>query len=203
MANESGKILIESKEEEKLVQYYVDIINNEYKPSSKAQIAFLMQLLNTKITQVENREKTKKGIHYFLRIGILVLSGMSTVLLGLKIDFSTDVVLILTAIITLFSSLATFWDIENYWVRLKVMSTNLKALRYKYTFAVEGGEVIKNGQAKVFLDEFLLIHSDGYWENYLSSLNKIRDTARAKDEQSGQTESATHDPSISSSGPIT
>ena len=88
------------------------------------------------------------------------------------IPFSSNIVLIFTATITFLSALAAFWDIENYWVRLKVMLNNLKSLRYKYTFAVEGGEVKNNGQLKLFLDEFLLIHGDGYWENYLNSLSK-------------------------------
>ena len=204
MANESRNILIQSEEEKKLVKFYIDIVNNQYKPSSEAQIAFLMQLLNTKILQVEGKEKSKKSIHYFLRIGILILSGVSTVLLGLK-DwkpyFSTDIVLILTAIITLFSALSTFWDIESYWVRVKLMLNNLKALRYKFTFFVEGEEAIKNGQIKAFLDEFLLIHSDGYWENYLNSLNKIKDSVMSKDEQPSQIAPATDGLSISGDKP--
>ena len=79
----------------------------------------MMQLLNTKISQIEPKTIEKKMYHYLLRIGIMLLSAISTIILGLKnfIEISTNFVLIFTSLITFMSALAAFWDIETNWIR--------------------------------------------------------------------------------------
>jgi Protein of unknown function (DUF4231) len=184
MANESSTIFSQKEEEEKLVRFYKNVIDNKYEKSTDSQKEFLMQLLNTKITQIEPKVDKAKEIHYLLRISVLVFSAISTIILGLKFQGDTfklingiiispaNIALILTSIITFLSTLAIFWDIENYWVRLKISLNKLKSLRYRYVFEVMGEATINNYELSRFLKDFIAIQEDEYWENYFASLDK-------------------------------
>ncbi|PWJ57481.1 uncharacterized protein DUF4231 [Dyadobacter jejuensis] len=138
----------------------------------------MMQLLNTKITQIEPKTDRTKWIHFLLRIGVLGFSAISTILLGLKGNRPgwdtqlSNVVLILTATVTFMSALASFWDIENYWVRLKIMLNRLKTLRYEFVFRVMENKEMSNQTLKEFLDRFVATQEDEYWDQFYKHLNK-------------------------------
>ena len=112
----------------------------------------MMQLLNTKISQIEPKTIEKKMYHYLLRIGIMLLSAISTIILGLKnfIEISTNFVLIFTSLITFMSALAAFWDIETNWIRLKIMLNKLKVLRYEYAFRLQRNSYISKEETESF-----------------------------------------------------
>ncbi len=178
MANETQKDFNEKEENLKLTQIYKSLVDGTYVATPEAQRSLMMQLLNTKITQIEAKTRYKKYIHYTLRIGILVLSSISSIVLGLKLDhcnwvkIASNTALILTSMVTFLSSLAIFWDIETYWIRLKIMLNKLKRLRYEYTFeAVEGGK-LSDKEIIPYLEKFIAIQSDEYWENYFDSIKK-------------------------------
>jgi hypothetical protein len=178
MRYESSKKLKQKEEEERLAAYYQNIISQKYSISTEAQKEFMMQLINTKISKIGPRTYRAKIIHYTLRIGILVLSAVSTIILGLKYDgqswnlVSSNLALALTATVTFLSALASFWDIENYWIRLKVMENKLKQLRYEFVFSVMGEKDLPNTKLKDFLDRFIAIQADEYWENYFTSMER-------------------------------
>jgi Protein of unknown function (DUF4231) len=179
MSNESKKFFDKRDQEEKLVKFYDDLISGNANPSTEYQKQFLLQLLNTKISQLEPKTNKKKNLHFFLRIVIMILSGTSTILLGYKFDNTTglstnlnNITLIITAAVTLLSSLAVFWDIENYWVRNKIMLNKLKELRYEYVFFLTGNSNIETKDLKEYLDKFLTNLGDEYWEKFLKDVRK-------------------------------
>lgn len=174
MSNESQNRLNKDQEEEKLLMYYRDILAGTLPASPETQKKFILQLLNTKITQLEPKTTHCKYLHYVLKIVTMVLSGLSTVILGLKLSTPLlahdDLALICTAIVTFLASLATFWDIENYWIRNKIMLNRLKELRYEYTFFLAGGQSEINSELKGYLNKFLATMGDEYWEKFLKNL---------------------------------
>src|SRR5687768_8452820 len=106
MANET-KIKHSPREQaDLLITFYNDILNGDTKPSIEYQKKFLLQLLNTKISMLEKKAGQKKILHFGLRVTAMFLSGLTTVLLGLKINgngFSSSVsniTLIITAVVT-------------------------------------------------------------------------------------------------------
>lgn len=182
MSNESQKLFSSKKESEKLVAIYNDILSDKSEPSFKTQKKFLLQLLNTKISQLEPRTIRIKKINYGLKISVMLLSAISTVVLGLKIsgvsnwpDTSANVALITTAMVTFLSSLAIFWDTENYWIRNKIMLNKLKELRYEYVFYLEGNEKIEQSEMRSFLNKFLSALGDEYWEKFLKNVRSAED----------------------------
>lgn len=179
MANETTKFLNKNDEEEKLVNYYKEILDGKTTPSIENQKKFLLQLLNTKISQLEPKTIRIKQIHYFLRISVMLLSGITTVILGLSFSGSkwwsanyTNTALCITAAVTFLSGMAVFWDTENYWIRNKIMLNKLKELRYEYVFFIEGDKNIQTSEIKTFLDKFLTNLGDEYWEKFLKDVNK-------------------------------
>ena len=178
MANESSNIFNQRDEELKLVKYYQHIVEKRYEISTDAQKGFMMQLLNTKISQIEPQTNRAKIRHYILRIGVFLFSAISTIVLGLQSNDrcwpinSSNIALILTAIITFLSALASFWDTEAYWIRLKVMLNKLKQLRYEFAFNAVGEKALNNDHLKIYLDKFIAIQADEYWENYVNAMDK-------------------------------
>jgi hypothetical protein len=179
MSNESKDFLKKEEQEEKLISFYKEVLNGGTKPSVEHQKKFLLQLLNTKISQIEPKTNNRKMLHYFLRITVMVLSGISTVILGLKFGNSeglsrnlSNITLAITAVITFLSGLAVFWDTENYWVRNKIMLNKLKELRYEYVFFLVGKEDIETKDLKEYLDKFLVNLGDEYWEKFLKDVRK-------------------------------
>lgn len=168
------------EEEAKLIQYYTELLDEKTIPSVARQKTFLLQLLITKISQLEPKTTRIRFINSGLRIAVMVLSAISTVILGLKltaVNWSThasNTALVITAIVTFLSGLIVFWDTENYWIRNKIMLNKLKELRYEYAFYLEGVVVPNSGHLKKFLDKFLDALGDEYWEKFLKN---IRETA--------------------------
>lgn len=185
MSNETKHLFSPIEEERKLVSFYLDLLDGKAQPSTEYQKQFLLQLLNTKIAVLEQKTDDRKKLHYFLRISVMVLSGLSTVLLGLKFNGNTglsenlsNITLAITATATLLSSLAVFWDIENYWIRHKVMLNKLKEIRYEYAFFLAGSAEPPSAELKQFLDKFLTNLGDEYWEKFLKD---IRNTGTASE----------------------
>ena len=84
MSNESKTSFTVKKENDKLTNFYKDIVEGKLDPSLDNQKKFMLQLLNTKITQLEPKTDRIKIIHYGLKITVMLLSGLSTVILGIK-----------------------------------------------------------------------------------------------------------------------
>jgi hypothetical protein len=79
-----------------------------------------------------------KWITYGLRIPVFILGAASTVILGYQMpgsDYqivSRNIALVLSATITVLVGLASFWDIEAYWLRNRLRLAQLEALREEY-----------------------------------------------------------------------
>jgi hypothetical protein len=182
MSNEAKGIYSQEEQEKLLVQFYGDILNGKDEPSSHYQKKFLLQLLNTKISQVEPKTGRIKNLHYFLRITVMVFSAATTILLGLKTGDSllmtrnvNNIALIISSVITFLSGLAVFWDTENYWIRNKIMLNKLKEIRYEYVFYLSGSTETKTAELRPFLEKFLNSLGDEYWEKFLKDVKKTPD----------------------------
>jgi hypothetical protein len=183
MANETHKLLTPKEESIKLHDLYVALINGEINPSTEQQKKTMMQLLNTKVTILDQQTNKIKYLHYGLRISAMFLSGLATVILGLKFtgdqnnnwpEISSNFALIITAIVTFLSGLSVFWDTDNYWKRVKVMLNKLKELRYEYAFLISG-EHVNQRELRDILDKYLNALGDEYWENLLKNASKTKD----------------------------
>jgi len=188
MSNETHGLLNPGEESKKLHQLYVALINGKIEPSTDQQKRTMMQLLNTKVTVLDQKTNKIKYLHYTLRISAMLLSGIATVILGLKFTnndnsnwpvISSNLALGITATVTFLTGLSVFWDTDNYWKRVKVMLNKLKELRYEYAFLISG-EDIKQKDLKDILNRYLDALGDEYWENLLKSASKTKDEDKNK-----------------------
>lgn len=188
MSNETHGLLDPGEESKKLHQLYVALINGKIEPSTDQQKKTMMQLLNTKVTVLDQKTNRIKYLHYTLRISAMLLSGIATVILGLKFTnnansswpvISSNLALGITATVTFLTGLSVFWDTDNYWKRVKVMLNKLKELRYEYAFLISG-ENIKQKDLKDILNRYLDALGDEYWENLLKSASKTKDEDKNK-----------------------
>ena len=188
MSNETHGLLNPGEESKKLHQLYVALINDKIEPSTDQQKKTMMQLLNTKVTILDQKTSRIKYLHYTLRISAMLLSGIATVILGLKFTnndnsnwpvISSNLALGITATVTFLTGLSVFWDTDNYWKRVKVMLNKLKELRYEYAFLISG-ENIKQKDLRDILNRYLDALGDEYWENLLKNASKTKDEDKNK-----------------------
>lgn len=179
MSIESRNHYRRKEQEILLIDFYNAILDGKDQPSTDYQKKFLLQLLNTKISQLEPKTARIKKVHYFLRIIVMLFSGLTTILLGLKLDNAivlsrslSNTALILSAVITFLSGLAVFWDIENYWIRNKIMLNKLKEVRYEYVFFLAGSPEPKSTELRLFLEKFIANLGDEYWEKFLKDVRR-------------------------------
>ncbi len=182
MSNEGTKFYRKEEQEELLINFYNAILKGDTEPSVHQQEKFVLQLLNTKISQLEPRTKRIKAINYALHITVMLFSGVTTVLLGLKLGDNADLsrsfgnaALIVSASMTFLSGLAVFWDIENYWIRNKIMLNMLKEIRYEYVFFLSGNPEPRSIELRSFLERFLSSLGDEYWEKFLKDIKTESD----------------------------
>ena len=183
MSNETHGLLNPGEESKKLHQLYIALINGKIEPSTDQQKKTMMQLLNTKVTVLDQKTSRIKYLHYTLRISAMLLSGIATVILGLKFTnddnsnwpvISSNLALGITATVTFLTGLSVFWDTDNYWKRVKVMLNKLKELRYEYAFLISG-ENLKQKDLKDILNRYLDALGDEYWENLLKNASKVKE----------------------------
>ncbi|MGY2119776.1 SLATT domain-containing protein [Nocardia gipuzkoensis] len=153
----------------------------------------LTHLLSKTIAKHDKRKNQLRRANWTLRIGAMVLGGISTVILGLQIDsdsytlVSRNIALVISAVLTLITSLHSFWDLDNYWLKRKVIYNELVLLGERLDFLKASDSPIKEIELNKLFSNYLEIlgkHSE-YWEMYLnkggepSSTQADTDTSRS------------------------
>jgi hypothetical protein len=173
MANETKRYTNSKEEEAKLVALYRQLKEGQAPPSPGLQRQLLFQLLDTKVAQLDQITDRLKLIRNVLRIATLACSGLAMVALGLKGEWlspklAPDLALVLTATATFLGSLAALWEVDNYWLRNKVMLNKLKELRYRFAFVITETAGGRTDDVKTIFDEVICTLGDEYWEKMLN-----------------------------------
>ena len=101
-----GIIFDETEEARKLASVYMEIADGrgEHNPAT----CFFMQLLNKQIAEVENKGRRAKLQHHTLAILGLLFSGLTTLILGLKLSQNPNLGFSQENTALFFSTSATF-----------------------------------------------------------------------------------------------
>jgi hypothetical protein len=133
----------------------------------------LLHEVDSAIVRLETRTRKMKHLRYLFRIGVMLLSGSSTVLLGLNVnrsgyaEWSRNVALAIGALTTFLAGIAAFWDVDRYWLASKARLSRLRMLRHRYRFAISGATgALSNDDAQRYQQQFLSIEEQeaDYWE---------------------------------------
>jgi len=102
--------------------------------------------INESIREFTKRRKRMFNIVRWFKYPLVVLTVLLTITLGLNLDGYSEVLglnpataqknigLIIGAIITGLTTLMTFWNVEEYWIKNKVIELQLKSLLNKLQF---------------------------------------------------------------------
>ncbi|MCK8481153.1 DUF4231 domain-containing protein [Psychroserpens algicola] len=138
------------------------------------QINFLENALK------QNRAKYSVQRRYMFRLvklykyPLVVLSAISTIVLGLQlgenielIQWQKNIALVITAAITLLTTLMTFWNIEEYWIQNKVIEQQLEILQQKFEYEKSKG--FSQDMLKAIFSELqnVIGQHHTYWKNAL------------------------------------
>src|SRR6185295_18616706 len=141
------------------------------------QESFLFECLDQSVEKYRADSRRLKRWTYVFRIALLVLSGTSTVLLGLSVQdsrytiWSRNIALMLGAVSTFIVGLSAFWNIESYWMKQKVLFARVRALRERCRFLqAETGALTGQQTSDAFLEYRALMEDRiDYWEKATSS----------------------------------
>ncbi len=88
---------------------------------------------------------------------IVVLAALSTIVLGLELGtcmivYQKNIALVLGAIITGLTTMMTFWNVEEYWLKSKVIELQLISLKNSFEFEKRAG--IDEDRLKEFFKQY-------------------------------------------------
>lgn len=138
--------------------------------------AFLFQRLDEAVTKYGVEARKLKFWTYAIKITILFLAGSSTVLLGWSpVDnpyytvWSRNMALALGAVSTFIIGISTFWNVENYWLKQKVLFAKVRALKERCFFLKSKGMLSEQAIDDIF-NEYRAMMDDriDYWESLAS-----------------------------------
>lgn len=136
------------------------------------QIKILEQLINDNKHKYSRQRKYMFKLVKWYKYPLVVLSALSTVVLGLQIEndwiqWQKNIALVITAAITLLTTLMTFWNIEEYWLQNKVVEQQLDMLKQKFYYEKAKGfdeEMIEN----IFNElQNVIGQQHSYWKSVL------------------------------------
>lgn len=137
------------------------------------QQKLLFQLLDSTVEKHRVQAKYLKILKNSSHILTLILATASTVLLGLNIPgdpgylvWSRNLALVFGALSTFVVGLGTFWSLETYWLRNKVLLARVLALREWCQFRQANSGVLSAEEITQAFDEYraLMYGQIEYWE---------------------------------------
>jgi hypothetical protein len=161
---------------------------NKYDASHLLTKSEQLSLLLINITY--DIDRYEEGSSYYFngvrvyKYSTMILSGISTILLGLSFkdihfkydniypELSKNIAFIIGAIITIYTGLMTYWNIEKYWLQNKSVVNKLRALRDEIENEDTAQKLTEDEIQKKF-DKYQLIKDEfyKYWEGALSGRN--------------------------------
>nr|WP_299387881.1 DUF4231 domain-containing protein [Allomuricauda sp.] len=138
------------------------------------QVEFLEKALeNSKLKYSRQRKYMFKLVKLY-KYPIVVLSALSTIALGLQfeghpefIEWQKNIALVITAVVTLLTTLLTFWNLEEYWLHNKVIEQQLELLQQKFEFEKAKG-LDQKAIDKIFSEFNSVVgQQNTYWKNAL------------------------------------
>jgi hypothetical protein len=168
---------------------------NSFRPRKKynaedlkdqSQLVLLLEKITYDIERFdESASFYFNGVRVY-KYSTMILAGVSTILLGLNVnlkpnflpkdfvalypDIAKNVAFIIGAIITVYSGLMTYWNIEKYWLQNKSVANKLRTLKDKIENEDKAGKLTPE-EIQARFDDYQDVKNDfyKYWEGALSA----------------------------------
>ncbi len=151
----------------------------------------LMNLLETAVLKHTRKKDRARRASWFLKIAVMLLGMIATIFLGLTfkegsayITFSRNAALICTALSAFLAGLASFWNVDHYWIKRKVIVTQLEELLDELEFSRASTAALSNDQIKSFFHSYrdVVRQQTEYWEGVLASTPTAKEPSKAADD---------------------
>lgn len=151
----------------------------------------LKKLLEDALVKHTRRKDIVRRISWSLKIAVMLLGMIATIILGLSfkegsnyVIYSRNGALICTALSTFLAGLASFWDIDHYWIKRKVIVTQLEGLLEEFAFCRASTTDLSDDQIQGFFQRYqdIVQQQTEYWERKLAGTpTAIKSSATADD----------------------
>ncbi|PZR28668.1 MAG: hypothetical protein DI535_05905 [Citrobacter freundii] len=166
-----------------------------FKPRQQYNEKYLLNKDNKKLLLLlinisSDIERFEEAASYFFngvrvyKYSTMILSGISTILLGLSFktisipyqdvfpEATKNIAFVIGAIVTVYSGLMTYWNIEKYWLQNKSVENKLRALKDEIENEDRSG-TMSNETAQKYFEKYQLIKAEfyKYWDGALSGRN--------------------------------
>ncbi len=157
-------------------------------------VEHLASLLETAVEKHTRRKDFVRRVSWSLKISVMLLGMIATIILGLSfkdgsdyITYSRNAALICTALSTFLAGLASFSNVDHYWIKRKVIVSQLEALLEEFSFLRASAGVLSDQQVQSFFQRYqdVIQQQTEYWEGMLAKTpnTKMQATPTDKNEQ--------------------
>jgi hypothetical protein len=146
-----------------------DITANIQQQHPDVRVRFLLSKILRHQTYSERKSQRLKSSTYLLKFSTLFLAAASTIVLGLDSAFlvphAKNIALVLGALMTLLGAIASFLNIEEYWMRNNAIHLRLKALRDRLVYLTADLQQIENAVLQQIINDYQAITESNinYW----------------------------------------
>ena len=140
------------------------------------QIKYLEKAINDSKRKYSNQRRHMFKLVKWYKYPLVLLSALSTIALGLQlgaeyVEMQKNIALVITAGITLLTTLMTSWKVEEYWLQNKVIEQELEILQQKFEYEKTKG--ISAEKADQIFKELkgILGQQHSYWKGALDDLS--------------------------------
>ncbi|QLG87433.1 DUF4231 domain-containing protein [Chitinibacter bivalviorum] len=125
----------------------------------------------------ERKSRRLKRSTYFFKFSMLILATISTIVLGLDAaglqPYAKNIALVLGALITLLGGIASFLNIEEYWMRNNAIHLRLKALRDRLIYLTADLQAIEENILQSIINDYQAITESNinYWYDAIAERN--------------------------------
>ncbi|MBN8680461.1 MAG: SLATT domain-containing protein [Chitinophagales bacterium] len=136
----------------------------------------LEEKIQDSINEFTSRRRRMFNVVRRFKYPLVFLTAISTIVLGLELGsawvvIQKNIALIIGALITGLTTLMTFWNVEEYWIKTKVIELQLISLQNKFQFEKSLG--LTESRAKEFFSQYLTIlgQQEELWKTTLDEKN--------------------------------
>ncbi|WP_348945145.1 DUF4231 domain-containing protein [Chitinibacter sp. FCG-7] len=154
-----------------------DITLNIQQQHPDMRVRFLLSKILKHQSYSERKSRRLKRTTYVLKFSMLALAAASTVVLGLDaailLPYAKNIALVLGAIMTLLGGIASFLNIEEYWMRNNAIHLRLKGLRDRLVYLSADLQRIEEDALQSLINDYQAITESNinYWHEAIAERN--------------------------------
>ena len=140
--------------------------------SEKAKLNFIKDKLTTQINSFDRKREDNKKKSFFLHMMVTVLSALTTIVLGLKIEvipyqehYAQNIALVLAGVITVMGAYNSFFNHKKLWVNFTQIRNNLYELKLDIDYYEQGNDSLEMNKIDDFKNRFqqIMDESNQQW----------------------------------------